>query len=1334
MKFGGRFKKIEPKYIGDKSNNGIYYLNEVYALREAGLWPKSSNSSLDNFFESNKLILSSITDNISDISVLNLPLTITKFEKDITDGPLDTPINAIYNDDYSNSNGSYASIVSSSNSELIIDDQDYTLECWVKPIKRHPNGYYTLFSTYISGTDGAVFGFDNDGRIFADGGFGNWAFGNITNGINVSSGQWHHIAFCRSGGILRCFVNGTQYGSNADSGKIHTASTIRVGNYDNQSYIGYLTEVRVSIGVSRYVSSFSTPNIPLPTIEQETAPFAPILLDPLYNNGSVDLFWKNTFNGGSYITSFDIEHATLSDMSNAISENLPVSFAIGGTDTYWNSVALLLKADGDNGTTQFTDLSKTTKTITAYGSAQVSTSQSKFGTGSLSLPSAGSTENSDRLEIASDTSFNFGTSDFTIEAWVYFEGFSNEETIVAKSNNSGGSYRLVCAGASRNLAFYAESQNVVSSNNVFTTGQWYHVAACRTNGTLRLFIDGSEVSSGPMTINLSNNVPLTIGNYAIFGSYSSGYEATFDGFIDEVRITNSARYQTSFTIPTSSYPYYTSLPTTYEVVNLTNDTPYYFRIRANNTIGNGAYSSIIGPVTPSVSIPQRLIGGDPGLSTGTDPYEYYTTLLLHFDGDNASTTFTDANVPAKTATLAGTPTISTTQSKYGGASGSFLNNGDYLSFASSQDFLFASGDFTIEAWIYPIAPATDPFGMERVIVGIWSAVTPSAQSWQLYLQGGSLKFIAEIITGDNVVFDVPNVITQEQWYHVAVVRNGTQMYLFVDGVRVSTYNCGTSNMTDGSNTLGVGGYNRGNSTSATFNGYIDDLRITKGVARYTADFSVPTAAFADPSIAPKYIGVSYRQDDYWYATSQADKIFDGSIADNNENQWKATSLNRAFGVNFGIEQTILRYKMWRNTGNQNTPTSWILQGSNTQSDWDNLQNYQGTASYGSWQNIDVRNNVYLPKVSSSSTSSSPFGLFVVSNPGSYKYYRLFVSSARADGPGTESSRAWIAEMQFLGIIQSPDVPTNFAAYASDGGASLSWSVVGPAITGCVVEWSGDGGVTVMGSAIVDTQGYSVTGLTNGSAYVFRVKAINTSGESSFTSWSDPVTPAEGYTPIQDNIFRYTLADSATGTNLGVATTTGYYKLVADTGETSSVTGNGNAWGGAGYYSAYYFYASITGLSAGTSRTISVISCDASGTPSGEIIYVTFDQNGSPVIRIDASGCSQLLGFRAASDTSGIHRMYYGPSTMPSSLLEVRAVGVAANGGFYNQGWNPNYYLGSTGGSIAIAGHQLSAAALNQLYTDLSNANNGVIVVHGNPGTSADDPSVATAKGYIIYGS
>lgn len=1322
MKFGGRFKKIEPKYIGDKSNNGIYYLNEVYALREAGLWPKSSNSSLDNFFESNKLILSSITDNISDISVLNLPLTITKFEKDITDGPLGTPINAIYNDDYSNSNGSYAHIVSASNSELIIDDQDYTLECWIKPIKRHPNGYYTLFSTYISGNDGAVFGFDNDGRIFADGGFGNWAFGNITNGINVSVGQWHHIAFCRSGSVLRCFVNGSQYGSNANSSKIHTSSTIRVGNHDNQSYIGHLTEVRVSIGVARYVSSFSVPSIPLPTIEQETAPLPPIILDPLYNNASVNLFWKNTFNGGSDITSFDIERATLSDMSDAVSENLPVSFAVGGTDNYWNSVSLLLKMDGNNGTAQFSDLSKTTKDITAYGSAQVSTSQSKFGNGSLSLPSAGTSENTDRLEIASNASFNFGTSDFTIEAWVYFEGFSNEETIVAKSNNSGGSYRLVSAGSSRNLAFYAESQNVVSSNNVFTTGQWYHVAACRSNGTLRLFIDGAEVASGSMTVNLTNSVPLTIGNYAVFGSYSSGYEATFDGFIDEVRITNSARYQSAFTAPTSAFPYYTTLPTEYEVINLVNETPYYFRIRANNAIGNGSYSSIVGPVTPSSSIPQRFIGGDFGLSSGNDPYEYYVSALLHFDGTDGSSIIVDSSSSPKSLSINGTSLISSTQYKWGGSSLSFGSNGSLRS-SSNEAYRFDTGDFAIDLWVF-----FENVNQAKNIIDFRNSAVGSPWVWNIDSNGRIGTYFA---VGSDI--RSTNSLSNNQWHHIAISRSNGIVRQYIDGVLDGQITM-TGNLSG--STLWIGETAGGGGTWG--GGYIDDLRITKGSARgYTSQtITVPSAAFDNPGPSPKYIGVSYKQDDYWYATSQADKIFDGSIVDNNENQWKAYSVNRAFAVNFGVEQTILRYKMWRNTGNQNTPTNWILQGSNTESDWDNLQNYQGTESYGNWQTIDVRTNVYLPKVSSSSPASSPFGLFVVNNPASYKYYRLFVSAVRADGPGTESSRAWVAEMQFLGIVQPPTTPTNFAVYASDGGASLSWSVVGPAITGYAVEWSGDGGVTTLGSETVNNQGYTVTGLTNGNSYVFRVKAINTAGESSFTSWSDPVVPAEGYTPIQDNVFRYTLADSATSTNVGVATTTGYYKLVADTGETSSVTGNGNAWGGANYWQAYNFYASITGLTAGTSRTISIISCDASGVPSGEIIFVSFDQHNTPVIRIDASGCTQLVGFIAMSSDSNIIKsgFMYGPTTMPSSLLEVRAVGVSANGGFYNPAWNQNYYLAGTAGSISIAGHQLSSAALNQLYTDLSNATNGVIVIHGNPGISSDDPTIATAKGYTVYGS
>ena len=156
-------------------------------------------------------------------------------------------------------------------------------------------------------------------------------------------------------------------------------------------------------------------------------------------------------------------------------------------------------------------------------------------------------------------------------------------------------------------------------------------------------------------------------------------------------------------------------------------------------------------------------------------------------------------------------------------------------------------------------------------------------------------------------------------------------------------------------------------------------------------------------------------------------------------------------------------------------------------------------------------------------------------------------------------------------------------------------MVGPAITGYAVEWSSDGGTTVLGTATTTNRTYTVTGLTNGASYVFRVKTINSIGESSFTSWSDPVVPAAGYSPIEDNVFRFVMDENATTAIVQADTTTDYYKVVSSTGQDSGVIYNGSNWGPWPYSVSN---ATVSNMPTGQQKTLQVISCDSSGNPSG----------------------------------------------------------------------------------------------------------------------------------------
>lgn len=215
----------------------------------------------------------------------------------------------------------------------------------------------------------------------------------------------------------------------------------------------------------------------------------------------------------------------------------------------------------------------------------------------------------------------------------------------------------------------------------------------------------------------------------------------------------------------------------------------------------------------------------------SDAYFNNVSLLLHGNGANGSTTFTDSGPGGiSPSSIGGTISISTANSKFGGASINALRTGELI--YNTSGFAFGTNDFTIEGWLWWNTASGDqqygPFQLSTAAgyatsgnsLGLYAALS---SKWGLYLGGSSPVTTL--------------TITTLEWHHFALVRASGVLTLYVNGT--SQYSAAhTVNYT---NTYGViGGYY---STAYRFDGYIDDFRVTNGVARYTANFSVPTAAF-----------------------------------------------------------------------------------------------------------------------------------------------------------------------------------------------------------------------------------------------------------------------------------------------------------------------------------------------------------------------------------------------------------------------------------------------------------------------------------------------------------
>jgi hypothetical protein len=185
----------------------------------------------------------------------------------------------------------------------------------------------------------------------------------------------------------------------------------------------------------------------------------------------------------------------------------------------------------------------------------------------------------------------------------------------------------------------------------------------------------------------------------------------------------------------------------------------------------------------------------------------------------------------------GNAQISTSVKKYGTGSLSFDGTGDYLVAPFNTWTNFGTGPVTIEFWVN--------FSVMSGVRPLLSVRSGGGGGWGMYWFSNAISFVS--VTTSTVDFATSAIVnTTGTWYHVAFVRNGTSYVTYINGTSAGTATSSNAINNDSSDMFSVG--KPWPSGMTDFNGYIDDLRITKGYARYTANFTAPTAAF--PNTGP----------------------------------------------------------------------------------------------------------------------------------------------------------------------------------------------------------------------------------------------------------------------------------------------------------------------------------------------------------------------------------------------------------------------------------------------------------------------------------------------------
>jgi hypothetical protein len=365
----------------------------------------------------------------------------------------------------------------------------------------------------------------------------------------------------------------------------------------------------------------------------------------------------------------------------------------------------------------------------------------------------------------------------------------------------------------------------------YTIELWYYPLSGTNSGLFQLSGTSggfytSAANSLAMNLYLSNSLSVYVGNY----SYSTANNKVLYNVwthIALVRSTGVTKLYLNGVLETSIFTSGSLADTvnytgTYGVIGGYYSTGYLSNAYISNLRVIKGTAVYTGNFTPPAAPPQPnqtpgLLGTNVNAVDGTN-----TSLLLL--GSNAG--IYDATAKNDIVTV-GDTRVSSTQIKYGTGAMYFDGTGDYLSIPTNPSFNFGSGAFTIEAWI------------NRSVVGDTYFITSASGIPGMFFgfQGGSLLGYGRVSTAWD--YTAAHGMTTNAWYHVALTRGtDNNIRMFVNGSQIGTTqnSAQTYDLSLTSLTIGTQG------SLYPFNGYIDDLRITKGIARYTTAFTPPTKA------------------------------------------------------------------------------------------------------------------------------------------------------------------------------------------------------------------------------------------------------------------------------------------------------------------------------------------------------------------------------------------------------------------------------------------------------------------------------------------------------------